>query len=315
MESESSWEVWPSNVSTVAASEHRDYSHRWQTCQTFVSRKHSHHSSSPMSAWTTLDRLVVHRDAEVKTYICLFTCLVTRAIHLEFAEDLSRQVFDSNPTLHRSTWPTAVVPVRQRIQLPGSKKADQKKTTDVRPRLHQRSATEPVCRMEAQPSFCSSLMWGVGETRSVCLLLNLDSAKLTPDVFATIVSEAEFLVNSHPLTHVRSNHEDDNPLTPNHFLLGRPFCNVPGAVFNETLTLKSSVWTHVKQRLEQIWKRLLTEFVPSLNKRQKWTSHEAALELDDVVWLLEELTPRGIWPLGRVTRTFTGRGRSKLKPL
>ncbi|XP_075262581.1 uncharacterized protein LOC142354213 [Convolutriloba macropyga] len=32
---------------------------------------------------------VVHRDAEVKTYICLFTCLVTRAIHLEVAEDLS----------------------------------------------------------------------------------------------------------------------------------------------------------------------------------------------------------------------------------
>ena len=32
---------------------------------------------------------VVHRDAEMKTYICLFTCLVTRAIHLEVAEDLS----------------------------------------------------------------------------------------------------------------------------------------------------------------------------------------------------------------------------------
>ena len=138
------------------------------------------------------------------------------------------------------------------------------------------------------------------------LLLNLGSAKLTPDVFATIVSEAECLVNSRPLTHVRSNHEDDNPLTPKHFLLGRPFCNVPGAVFNETLTLKSSAWTQVKQRLQQIWKRLLAEYVPSLNKRQKWTSCEAALEVDDVVWLLEEFTPRGIWPLGRVTRTFTG---------
>ena len=45
------------NVSTVAASERRDYSHRWQTCQTFVSRKHSHQSSSPRSAWNTLDLL------------------------------------------------------------------------------------------------------------------------------------------------------------------------------------------------------------------------------------------------------------------
>ena len=138
------------------------------------------------------------------------------------------------------------------------------------------------------------------------LLLNLVSAKLTPDVFATIVSEAECPVNSRPPANVRSNHEDDNPLTPNHFLLGRPFCNVPGAVFNETLTLKNSAGTQVKQRLQQIWKRLLTEYVPSLNKRQKWTSRESALEVDDVVWLIEEFTPRGIWPLGRVTRTFTG---------
>ena len=59
------------------------------------------------------------------------------------------QVFDSNLTLHRSTRPTALVLVRQRIQFPGSKKADQKKTTDVRPRIHQRSAPEPVRRKEA----------------------------------------------------------------------------------------------------------------------------------------------------------------------
>ena len=32
---------------------------------------------------------VMQRDKEVKTNICLFTCLVTRAIHLEIAEDLS----------------------------------------------------------------------------------------------------------------------------------------------------------------------------------------------------------------------------------
>ena len=138
------------------------------------------------------------------------------------------------------------------------------------------------------------------------LLLNLGSSKLTPDVFTTIVSEAECLVNSRPFTHVRIHPEDDNPLKPNHFLLGRPFCNVPGADFNETLTLKISAWTQVKQRLQQIWKRLLTEYIPSLIKRQKWTSRETALEVDDVVWLLKEFTPRGIWPLGRVTRTFTG---------
>ena len=217
---------------------------------------------------------VVHRDAEVKTYLCLFTCVVTRAIHLEVAEDLSTDkcltairrfiVRRGQPRLFLSDIGSNFLGARKQIRrrplmLDHDYIKDQLLNQSVEWKLYPPSA----------PHF-----GGVWERLVQCvkraLLLNLGSAKLTPYVFATIVSEAECLVNSRPFTHVRSNHEDDNPLTPNHFLLGRPFCNVPGAVFNETLTLKSSAWTQVKQRFQQIWKRLLTEFVPSLNKWQKW---------------------------------------------
>ena len=248
---------------------------------------------------------VVHRDTEVKTYICLFTCLVTRAIHLEVAEDLSTdkcrtaiRLFIARrgqPRLFLSDNGFNFLGARKQIRrrplmLDHDYIKDQLLNQSVEWKLSPPSAPHFVAVWER-----------LVQCVKRALLLNLGSAKLTRDVFATIISEAECLV-----THVRSNHEDDNPLTPNHFLLGRPFCNVPGAVFNETLTLKSSAWTQVKQRLQQNWKRLLTEFVPSLNKRPKWASREATLEVNDVVWLLEEFTPRGIWPLGRVTRTFTG---------
>ena len=39
--------------------------------------------------------------------------------------------------------------------------------------------------------------------------------------------------------------------------------------------------------------------------RVKLTSKEAPVEVGDVAWLLEELTPRGIWPQGCVTRIFS----------
>ena len=71
-------------------------------------------------------------------------------------------------------------------------------------------------------------------------------------VFVTIFSEAGCLLISRPLFYARSNNEDDYALTPNHFLFGRPFCNVPGAVFNVSLTLKSSSWTQVKQSFQEI---------------------------------------------------------------
>ena len=136
--------------------------------------------------------------------------------------------------------------------------------------------------------------------------MNLGSAKLTWDVFSTIVIETESLVNARPLTHVRSDIEDEDPLTPNHFLIGRAFPNVPACVFKETPTIQTKTWTQVRQRLEAIWKRLLKEYIPTLNTRKKWLKPDAKLEENDVVWVLEEWTPRGIWPLGRVTRTFTG---------
>ena len=255
--------------------------------------------------WTVCRR---SSRCKVKTYICLFTCLITRAIHLEDPEDLRTDkcltairrfiARRGQPRLFFSDNGSNFLGARKQIGrrpliLDHDYIKDQLLNQSVEWKLNPPSA----------PHFV-----GVWERLIQCvkraLLLNLGSARLTRDVFATIVSEAECLVNSRPLTHVRINHEDDNPLTPNHFLLGRPFCNVPGAVSNETLTLKNSAWTQLKQRLQQIWKRLLTEYVPSLNKRQKWTSREAALEVDDVVWLLEEFTPRRIWPLGRVTWTF-----------
>ena len=138
------------------------------------------------------------------------------------------------------------------------------------------------------------------------LLLNLRSAKLTWDVFSTIVIEKESLVNARPLTHFRSDIEDEDPLTPNHFMIDRAFPNVPACGFKETPTIQSRTWTQVRQRLEAIWKRLLKEYIPTLKTRKKWLKPDAKLEVNDAVWVLEEWTPREIWLLGRVKRTFTG---------
>ena len=50
---------------------------------------------------------VMHRDKKVKTYICLFICLVTRPIRLEIAEELSidKCIHPSNQTIYLKTLP------------------------------------------------------------------------------------------------------------------------------------------------------------------------------------------------------------------
>lgn len=138
------------------------------------------------------------------------------------------------------------------------------------------------------------------------LLLNLGSARLTSEVFLTIVAETEALVNARPLTHVSCDVRDQLPLTPNHFLLGRPFTTVPNAVFCESSVASSASFRKARQHLNQIWSRLLKEYVPTLIARPKWRTNTPHLEVGDVVWLLEDHTPRGIWPLGIVKEVHSG---------
>ncbi|XP_075254910.1 uncharacterized protein LOC142346282 [Convolutriloba macropyga] len=248
---------------------------------------------------------VIQRGKEEKAYICLFNCLVTRAVHLEVTEDLTT-----------STCMTAIRRFIARRGQPrlllsdngsnflGARKQIRRQNLQLDHDFIKNNLLNQSVEWRLNPP--SAPHFGGVWERLVqivkrALLLNLGSAKLTWDVFTTIVAEAECLVNARPLTHVRSDNEDED-----HFLIGRAFPNIPACVFNENPSLKTKSWTQIRQRLEAIWKRLVREYLPTLNTRRKWTNPESKLEVNDIVWVLEEWTPRGIWPLGRVTRTFTG---------
>ena len=108
--------------------------------------------------------------------------------------------------------------------------------------------------------------------------------------------------------HTSSDLDDDLPLTSNHFLMGHPFIYAPAAAFYEASTSKLSnkSWKRAKDSLDSFWRRILKEYAPTIIRRTKWTQPLEALEKDDLVWRLEDFTPRGIWPLGRVLEVFTG---------
>ncbi|XP_075255279.1 uncharacterized protein LOC142348000 [Convolutriloba macropyga] len=262
------------------------------------------------SKWTKLLKATAQRNKEEKAYICLFNCLVTRAVHLEVTEDLTTTTCMTairrfiarrgQPRLFLSDNGSNFLGARKQIR-----RQPLKLENDfIRQKLMNESV-EWHLNPPSAPHF-GGVWERLVQIVKRALLLNLASAKLTWDVFSTIVIETESLVNARPLTHVRSDIEEEDPLTPNHFLIGRAFPNVPACVFKETPTIQTKTWTQVRQRLEAIWKRLLKEYIPTLNTRKKWLKPDAKLEVNDVVWVLEEWTPRGIWPLGRVTRTFTG---------
>ena len=116
------------------------------------------------------------------------------------------------------------------------------------------------------------------------------------------------MLNSRPLTHVADQPENEEPLTPNHFLLHRPYANLPPGVFDSSeqpLSFKS--WKEIQKVTNHIWKRLPKEYLPTLHPRGKWSTAQPQLRVGDLAWILRDFTPRGIWPLGRITATHPGR--------
>ena len=120
--------------------------------------------------------------------------------------------------------------------------------------------------------------------------------------------EAEAMMNSRPLTNVSDAMENEETLTPNHFLLQRPYNSLPPGIFPSTKPANMKSWKNFQQFLNHIWRRLVREYLPTLIKRPKWTENAGnSLKVNDVVWILKDFTPRGIWPLGRVEEVFPGR--------
>ena len=129
----------------------------------------------------------------------------------------------------------------------------------------------------------------------------LGSRKLTLSVFQTFVAEAKAILNCRPLTHVGCSISDEGPLTPNHFRLRRPhMCLKPLANSNQRFSTKDFKLTQTL--LDHYWNRLMKEYIPELNKRTKWQRSNDELDEGDIVWVLKDFTPRGIWPLRKIVR-------------
>lgn len=128
--------------------------------------------------------------------------------------------------------------------------------------------------------------------------------RVTDETVLTFLTEVEALLNSRPLTHISSDPQDEEALTPNHFLIGRTSNNLPMDVVTDRDMSSRKRWKHAQIITNHFWKRWLCEYVPSLTEPQKWQQDIRNLETGDLVIVVDENSPRGRWPLGRVTRVL-----------
>ena len=247
--------------------------------------------------------------ARMKRYLCLFTCLQTRCVHLEIAYGLDTDSFLC--ALSRFT---------ARRGVPEEMWSDNGRNF-VRADKEIQKMCQSLDKEKISKHFNKeSLKWhfnppaaphfgGAYESMIKIVKRNLyrtlQQASLTDEELQTAFCQAEAMVNSRPLTPVSSDPQDGPPLTPAHFLLGNIRTEIdPDA--DGTQPTHQRRWRRLQQLSQLFWRRWILEYLPTLQPRTKWSKPSPDLQVDDVVPVMDPSTPRGQWPLGRVTRVSRG---------
>ena len=88
----------------------------------------------------------------------------------------------------------------------------------------------------------------------------------------TLLCKVEHIVNGRLLTKLSDDQQDLEQLTPKHLLLLRHRPKTPPGVLSKEDTYSSRRWCQVQYLTDVFWRRILREYLPSLQERQKWNN-------------------------------------------
>lgn len=241
---------------------------------------------------------------ELKRYGLLFTCLCSRAVHIETLDDLTTDAFMNA----LRTFVAIRGPVRQlRCDRGTNFMGARREFSELLKGMDQERQRAIGCEFVMNvPS--ASHMGGVWErqirtVRSILtVMLDKSASRLDTTTLRTFLYETMAIINSRPLT-VEHLHDPTGPepLTPNHILTMKSSIILPppGQFCKEDLYLRKR-WRRVQYLANEFWQRWKREYLLNLQQRPKWQRTSRNSQVDDIVILQDDSAPRNEWKLARV---------------
>ena len=256
----------------------------------------------------------VPESKQVKTWITLYTCCVTRAVHLDLVPDLTTSAFlrSFKRFSARRGFPVLMI-------------SDNGRTFKAAAREIQSVFSSPDVK---QYFVQQGINWkfnvprapwwgGIFErlVRSVkrCLRKILGQAKLTYEELLTVLAEVELVLNSRPLTYVSAG-DLEEPLTPSHLMYGRRILSLPDHLVNDeedefdAHEVVNSRLRYLNRTLNAFWKRWRREYLLELREAHRHCKSSGTSQIitGDVVVVHDENQPRSQWKLGLVEQVKSG---------
>ena len=272
-------------------------------------------SKSPPFTHTGMDCFgpitVKDRRTTLKRYGLLFTCLYSRAIHIEVLDDLTSDAFlNGLRSFMAIRGPVHTLYCDNGTNFVGAKneldKQMMKTLNDSKPYL-----------IENQIEFLfntptASHEGGVWErqirtVRAILMdILPSKEGRVDSTMLRTALYEVMAIVNNRPISMLDTNNPDNMPITPNALLTGKmePTPPPPGD-FMDTSYCRER-WQRVQNIAEEFWVKWRVSYLENIMKTQKWTDKKENLRRGNIVLLVDQDLPRNHWKRGIVDEVHAG---------
>ncbi|XP_045777393.1 uncharacterized protein LOC123875556 isoform X2 [Maniola jurtina] len=245
----------------------------------------------------------------VKVYIVIFVCFATKAMHIELVGDLTSNNFLSAARRFMSrrgkskNWYTD-----NGSSFIGAFNEISKFLKSNCSSLSEDIANEGVnFHFLAPYAAHQGGLWEAG-VKSVKFHLQrvLGNCHLTYEELNTVLVQIEAILNSRPLTPLSTEPDDLMPLTPGHFIIGRPLTSLPAPNYVNSATSQLTRYQRLEQLRQHFWARWSKEYIAELQKRGKWRTGQGALKVNGLVLLKDDQLPPLKWKLGRIVTLYPG---------
>ncbi|XP_043198573.1 uncharacterized protein LOC122368576 isoform X1 [Amphibalanus amphitrite] len=273
----------------------------------------------PAPAWssTALDyfgpmliRGEVNKRSRGKAYGVLFTCMLSRAVHLDLASDYSTDGF---LMVFRRFVSVRGCPSKllsdSGSQLMAANKELQAAVRHLdRDTLREFGAENGISWEFTTPDApwqngCSEAL-----IRSVKRTLSsvIGDQVLSFSELQTVMFEVSNLLNERPIGRHPTDVQDGVYLCPNDLILGRASRRAPSGPWDQSTSI-SRRHEFLQRLVDAFWRKWTRDFFPTLLPQQKWHVTKRNVQVGDLVYLQDSNAVRGNWRVGVVTRVREGR--------
>lgn len=249
----------------------------------------------------------------IKTYIAIFVCMLSKAMHIELVSDLTAKAFIA--ALSRfvsrrgvvnkiySDNATCFVSANKMLELETEMEKQEYNNT-IFSNLKQQNISWHFSP-PAGPHH-NGLAEAAVKSVKKHLYRCIGDAKLTFEELQTLLCQIEAAVNSRPICALSTDPNDVTALTPGHFLVGSPLLSLPEENYEEHKMNWLDRWQLIQKMQQSFWRRWRDEYLSELQQKIKWFRNQPDININDLVLIREENSPATRWPLARILEKHPG---------